>query len=183
MIAAERAERLSSGIVTSSLVRALLLVVPVAAACQPAATPPPTPRVMGACTVTSADRVGLPPAPPSGPPAPSASAATAMLDTRPPPQRPAPKPRDGAPEPLVVEQGVVVVVIAGDGRVLLSGEEMVDDGAIVAFAKAARAKDPEVRARIDADQGVKYGRVVQIMDLLMQGGVKKIAFGVSRAGP
>ena len=109
---------------------------------------------------------------------PHPSAALPQLVSAPPP------PLAAIPEETPEEQALVAIVIAGNGDVVVRGKLLTNDEAIVAFAKEARAKDPNVRARIDADARVTYGRVVQVMDALMRGGVQRIAFGVSpRAAP
>jgi biopolymer transport protein ExbD len=57
------------------------------------------------------------------------------------------------------------------------------DGAIIALAKDARSKNPELRAVIKADAAVPHGRVIHVLDVLKQAGVAKIAFGVSPIAP
>lgn len=54
-------------------------------------------------------------------------------------------------------------------------------GELLALARAAKAKNPELRAVIQADSGATHGKVVRLMDLLKQAGIAKIAFGVTPA--
>lgn len=51
--------------------------------------------------------------------------------------------------------------------------------AILPLARAAREKNPELRAVIKADASVPHGRVIHVLDLLKQAQVSKIAFGVN----
>lgn len=76
-------------------------------------------------------------------------------------------------------QSPLSIEIAADGRVLVSGARVADDAAVVAAAKAAHVKDPEVRAIIRADGSVPHSRVIRAVDLLKEAGVTRIAFGVA----
>ena len=49
------------------------------------------------------------------------------------------------------------------------------------LARERRANSPDLRAVIHADTAISHGRVVRVMDLLKQGGIGKIAFGVTPA--
>lgn len=138
------------------------------ASAQPQPTDPlPPPATSASVLAPLASSVG----------APSAAASPTPTTISHPPVQP---PLAGSPLASTQERGLVTVVVAGDGAVLIDGERVPNDAAIVAFAKRAHAKDPEVRARIDADTRVTYGRVVQVMDALLQGGIQRIAFGVAR---
>ena len=53
-------------------------------------------------------------------------------------------------------------------------------GRSTAHAQQAHDGNPDVRAVIRADKDVAWGSVVHVLDLLKQGSVAKIAFGVSR---
>lgn len=77
------------------------------------------------------------------------------------------------------QQVVFSVAVAQSGETTIDAEKMGSDAAIVEKAKAARASHPELRAVIQADEAVPHGRVVRVMDLLKQGGIGKIAFGVT----
>ena len=76
-------------------------------------------------------------------------------------------------------QSPLSIEIAADGRVLVSGARVENDAAVIAAAKAARVKDPEVRAIIRADGAVPHSRVIRAVDLLKEAGIAKIAFGVA----
>ena len=54
---------------------------------------------------------------------------------------------------------------------------------VLALAEAAQQKTPDLRAVIKADSAVPHGRVIHVLDLLKQGHVNKIAFGVTPVPP
>jgi len=66
-----------------------------------------------------------------------------------------------------------------DGETIVDGQKLPSDDAILARAREAQAKNPELRAVIRADTTVQHGRVIRVLDLLKQAGVAKIAFGVT----
>ena len=110
--------------------------------------------------------------PPScGEPASLAALATAVpLDL--------PKGASSTEAPLVFS-----IVLAADGTTQIDGAPVPNDEAILAAARAARAKNPELRAVIKADSAMSHGRVIHVLDLLKQAQVGKIAFGVSPTPP
>jgi biopolymer transport protein ExbD len=80
-------------------------------------------------------------------------------------------------------QTVFSVVLAADGKTQVDSQFVANDDAILPLAKAAHAKNSELRAVIKADSAVPHGRVIHVLDLLKQSGVSKIAFGVSPVAP
>jgi biopolymer transport protein ExbD len=76
-------------------------------------------------------------------------------------------------------QTVFSVTMAVDGSTLVDGKPVANDDAVMALAHAAHEKNNELRAVIKADSAVPHGRVIHVLDLLKQGGVSKIAFGVT----
>ena len=80
-------------------------------------------------------------------------------------------------------QTVFSVVLSADGITQVDGKTLPNDDAIFPLAKAAREKNPELRAVIKADNAVAHGRVIHVLDLLKQAQVGKIAFGVSPVAP
>jgi biopolymer transport protein ExbD len=81
------------------------------------------------------------------------------------------------------QQIVFAVALENSGRVTVDSREIKDDAELLALARGARAGHPDLRAVIHADQTAAYGRVVRLMDLLKQGGIGKIAFGVTPTAP
>lgn len=81
----------------------------------------------------------------------------------------------GAARDLAPGSGDVAVVILADGRVLLGGEELPDDGLLEAL-EAARERAPSGQTLIvQADEGVHHGRVVQVMERARAAGFTKLA--------
>ena len=66
-----------------------------------------------------------------------------------------------------------------NGDTVADGLKLVNDDAILAKAREAQAKNPDLRAIIRADTTVQHGRVIRVLDLLKTAGVNKIAFGVT----
>lgn len=73
---------------------------------------------------------------------------------------------------------VFSVELYADGRVMIDGDPVSDDAAVVARAKKALEINDALRAVIRADKAVTHGRVIAMLDLLKSAGVTKIAFGV-----
>jgi biopolymer transport protein ExbD len=80
-------------------------------------------------------------------------------------------------------QTVFSIVLAADGTTQIDSKTVPNDDVILAQAKAAHDKNPELRAIIKADSAVTHGRVIHVLDLLKQAQVAKIAFGVSPVMP
>ena len=74
-------------------------------------------------------------------------------------------------------QVVLSVVVPPTGTFLVNGTPAPEDGAFVARARDAVARDPDVRAVIHADGATAHRRVVHALDLLREAGVAHIAFG------
>ena len=80
-------------------------------------------------------------------------------------------------------QVVFSVTLGADGSAQVDGKPIPTDDAILALAEAAQQKNNDLRAVIKADSAVPHGRVIHVLDLLKQGHVNKIAFGVSPVPP
>jgi biopolymer transport protein ExbD len=76
-------------------------------------------------------------------------------------------------------QEVFSVVLPADGGIVIDGQRLQDDDAVLARGRSAVRTNREVRAVIQADGGVPHRRVMHVLDLLRQAGVSKIGFGVS----
>jgi biopolymer transport protein ExbD len=103
---------------------------------------------------------------PMPPPAPTASAAVTTVDL--------PKAAE-----WVGMQVIFAVQVHANGDLFVDGAKIQSDAELLSLARQALGKNPELRAVIQADQAVTYGRVIHVLDVLKQGGVHKIAFGVS----
>ena len=76
-------------------------------------------------------------------------------------------------------QQVFSVELSADNKTRVDSENLGSDEAITPLAKAAKAKNADLRAVIRADRKVEHGRVIHVLDLLKRAGVAKIAFAVS----
>lgn len=83
------------------------------------------------------------------------------------------------PEASTGEQTTTTLAVSIDaeGKLFLDAEP-VDETALRAKIKAARASDEEVRAVIAADGTIAHAKVVRIIDLLRQEKVTKFAINV-----
>jgi biopolymer transport protein ExbD len=76
------------------------------------------------------------------------------------------------------QQVVFSVAMNAKGNMTVDSKPIATDQDLLALARKARASNPDLRAVIRADTELSHGRVVRVMDLLKQGGIAKIAFGV-----
>src|SRR6478736_8496940 len=76
-------------------------------------------------------------------------------------------------------QQVFSVELSADGKTRVDSDSLGSDEAITPLAKAAKAKNADLRAVIRADKKVEHGRVIHVLDLLKRAGVAKIAFAVT----
>jgi len=76
-------------------------------------------------------------------------------------------------------QQIFSVELSADGKTRVDSDNLASDEAITPLAKAAKAKNADLRAVIRADRKVEHGRVIHVLDLLKRAGVAKIAFAVS----
>jgi biopolymer transport protein ExbD len=80
-------------------------------------------------------------------------------------------------------QVVFSIIMAADGTTQVDSKRVPNDDAILPLARDAHARNNDLRAVIKADSAVPHGRVIHVLDLLKQGGVSKIAFGVTPVPP
>ena len=76
-------------------------------------------------------------------------------------------------------QMIFGVELHANGDTVVNGSRIAGDNGVLPLAKEQLARNPELRAVIRADTTVQHGRVIRVLDLLKQGGVSKIAFGVT----
>jgi biopolymer transport protein ExbD len=74
-------------------------------------------------------------------------------------------------------QVVLSVIVPVSGPLLVNGAAVPDDDGLLARARDALTKDPDVRAVINADGATVHRRVIHALDLLRQAGIARIAFG------
>ncbi len=71
------------------------------------------------------------------------------------------------------------ISLATDGRIMLNGQ-VADAEKIKSQALAELAKNSEVQAVIAADRDVPHGKVVEMIDIIKQAGVKKFAISIEK---
>jgi biopolymer transport protein TolR len=76
-------------------------------------------------------------------------------------------------------QTVFSVLVPVRGSLSVDGE-VLSDAALVDRARAALARDPQLRAVIQADREVSHGRVMGVLDSLEAAGLSRVAFGATR---
>jgi biopolymer transport protein ExbD len=79
------------------------------------------------------------------------------------------------------QQIVFAVGLSAAGELTVDSRRVADDRELLRLARERRTNNSDLRAVIHADTAVSHGRVVRVMDLLKQGGIGKIAFGVTPA--
>ena len=80
-------------------------------------------------------------------------------------------------------QVVFSIVMAADGKAYVDQKPVATDDAILPLARDAAQAHPDMRAVIKADAAVTHGRVINVLDMLKQAHINKIAFGVAPAAP
>jgi biopolymer transport protein ExbD len=75
------------------------------------------------------------------------------------------------------------VLITRAGVISVNGKRVKNKERLVDHAKTATAQKPEIAARLLVDGNVPYKDVVEVMDLLKQGGVVHIQLGVAARPP
>jgi biopolymer transport protein ExbD len=74
-------------------------------------------------------------------------------------------------------QVIFSVVMPARGGMLVNGSPVPDDGAMIARAQESLARDPDLRAVINADGAVPHRDVIHALDLLKRAGIARVAFG------
>jgi len=75
-------------------------------------------------------------------------------------------------------QEIFSVTLTASGVTQVNGETLTADDEILPRARSAQSSNKELRAVIKADGSVPHDRVMHVLDLLRQGGVSKVGFGV-----
>ena len=83
----------------------------------------------------------------------------------------------GSPQASV--HSILTVDIDKAGALTVNGKAVANLDEVTRIARESLANDPEIRAIIRADAGVAWGVVIVALDRLKQGGIAKVAFGVS----
>jgi len=72
------------------------------------------------------------------------------------------------------------LILTLEGELLLDGRP-IERPELPGRIEALLAEDPKLQAVIAADQGVAYGRVVELIDLVKQNGITKFALNIERS--
>jgi biopolymer transport protein ExbD len=75
-------------------------------------------------------------------------------------------------------QTVFSVGLRADGSMHLNGAPVASDVDLLRDARGALAKEPELRAVLQADGKVQHERVMHVLDVLRQAGLTRVAFAV-----
>jgi biopolymer transport protein ExbD len=79
----------------------------------------------------------------------------------------------------VEQKDPLVVSIDGAGKLFINKDEIQPD--LLEFnLKSAKAKDPEVRVQLQADDGVNYGEVARAMASIERAGITKLSVITAR---
>ncbi len=78
-------------------------------------------------------------------------------------------------------EGPAMVTVDQDGKLFFDGVE-VDEAALRDKLGAAVSKDKNVVAVITADQGLNYGKVMRVIDIVKSQGVAKFALNIKTQG-
>ena len=75
------------------------------------------------------------------------------------------------------------VVVPREGPILINGEPVSDMNAAAGMVRAAAQADAKTQAVIAGDKGVEYGRVIEMIDLVKQNGIRAFALDIERGNP
>lgn len=79
----------------------------------------------------------------------------------------------------VEQKDPLVVSIDGGGKLFINKDEIQPD-LLETSLQAAKAKDPEVRVQLQADDGVNYGEVARAMASIERAGITKLSVITAR---
>ncbi len=77
-------------------------------------------------------------------------------------------------------QQIFAVSLRADGTTFVDGDATPRDEDVFGRAKRALAKQPELRAVVQADGSVPHQRVMHALDVLRQAGLSRVAFAVQK---
>ncbi|TPV97019.1 MAG: biopolymer transporter ExbD [Myxococcales bacterium FL481] len=77
----------------------------------------------------------------------------------------------------------ILIVCHPDGRVVVDGEDLPNDGAIVKAIKAKVKQNADVQGLLQCDETAKVGEMVHLMDLMRENGIKRYAIVTEKPKP
>jgi biopolymer transport protein ExbD len=75
------------------------------------------------------------------------------------------------------------LVISKSGAVTVNGQAVASLAAAQEIVRREARDNPKLQAVIAGDKGVEYGKVVELIDLVKQGGVSAFALDIERGAP
>ena len=82
--------------------------------------------------------------------------------------------------PVTPEKDPITVSVASDSKVYLANDGM-ELGDLVARLQSQAQSDPDRRIYVRGDKTVPYGRMIEVMGTIKQGGFNKVALLVEQA--
>jgi biopolymer transport protein TolR len=79
----------------------------------------------------------------------------------------------------VEQKDPLVVSIDGSGKVFINKDE-IEPGLLEFNLQSAKARDPELRVQLQADNGVNYGEVARAMASIERAGITKLSVITAR---
>ncbi len=80
-------------------------------------------------------------------------------------------------------QSTINLVYTKQNELFVNGDKVLRIQDAAGIVRREVAKDPKAQAVIAADKGVMYGRVVELVDMVKQNGVKAFALDIERHTP
>lgn len=80
-------------------------------------------------------------------------------------------------------QSTINLVYTKQNELFVNGDKVLRVQDAAGIVRREVAKDPKAQAVIAADKGVMYGRVVELVDMVKQNGVKAFALDIERHTP
>lgn len=74
----------------------------------------------------------------------------------------------------------ILLVCHEDGTIFADGEKKVDDAAVVSYIKKQADQNPDIQGIVQCDEAAQVGKMVHLIDLLRENGVKKYAIATEK---
>ena len=74
----------------------------------------------------------------------------------------------------------ILLVCHEDGTIFADGEKKNDDAAVVSYIKKQAEQNPDIQGIVQCDEAAQVGKMVHLIDLLRENGVKKYAIATEK---
>jgi biopolymer transport protein ExbD len=74
----------------------------------------------------------------------------------------------------------ILLVCHEDGSIFADGEEKTDDAAVISYIKKQSDDNPDIQGIVQCDEAAQVGKMVHLIDLLRENGVKKYAIATEK---